>query len=406
MPSTSGHVEGTRYVLTEPEEPAQCTSDPPCASPLSPLPLVCCIHGVAGYHSVFHPLTRHLVALGFRVLQFDLIGRGDSSFHSNGMFGIDEHIDQLLSLLNSLGIHAPVHLVGHSIGGAIATVFAARLPKRVQSLTLVAPAGLMNLGSLWTLRRLPTFIQNQFKHVAQRYQESAWRRDFCNHEMSRDVEEATVSDLRRNALLHPNAFEASWRTLMQFPLHNLQEPILTVCRTEIRVLLMWGKRDRTVQLLPSFPRWLALMASTGSEIDVTTRFFEYGAHGLLLEFPDMCNEAIASHLLDQQLSSPAPVAGVTCVAEDAPAAGAAAGSETAATATAAEGDAAGNAAAVEDARAGSSPRDVDLAAPHADPASASRANPYCEPEEECASADTGPGAAEHGSGVSASDRDV
>src|SRR5437868_6821321 len=50
-------------------------------------------------------------------------------------------VADLARALAALGIDK-AHLVGHSMGGAVALVFALRQPDRVASLTLIAPAGL------------------------------------------------------------------------------------------------------------------------------------------------------------------------------------------------------------------------------------------------------------------------
>lgn len=76
-----------------------------------------------------------------RAVAFDLSGHGGSTKRLDfaldaAGFGAD--IDHLLA---ALGIDR-VHLVGHSMGGAIALQFAASHPDRVASLTLIAAAGL------------------------------------------------------------------------------------------------------------------------------------------------------------------------------------------------------------------------------------------------------------------------
>ncbi len=84
--------------------------------------------------------TQPALADGRRVLALDLPGHGGSSREVGAgdaaMFG-----EAVESFLAGLDLGA-VHLVGHSLGGAIAASLAARRPDLVRTLTLIAPAGL------------------------------------------------------------------------------------------------------------------------------------------------------------------------------------------------------------------------------------------------------------------------
>ena len=104
-------------------------------------PLVVCVHGLTTPSFVWAPLTKGLVALGFRVLVYDLYGRGFSDrpegLHDKAFFN-----RQLEDLLSHLDIDEPFHLIGYSMGGAIAAGFAATYPARVRRLVLLASAGM------------------------------------------------------------------------------------------------------------------------------------------------------------------------------------------------------------------------------------------------------------------------
>jgi pyruvate dehydrogenase E2 component (dihydrolipoamide acetyltransferase) len=73
------------------------------------------------------------------VYAIDLPGHGGSSKDVSGG-SLERLTADVLALLQVLGI-ARVHLVGHSLGGAIATRIALDRPERIESLTLLAPAG-------------------------------------------------------------------------------------------------------------------------------------------------------------------------------------------------------------------------------------------------------------------------
>ena len=74
------------------------------------------------------------------IYALDLRGHGDSS-KQVGSGSLDEFVEDVRGFLDSLGLQK-VHLVGHSMGGAIAIQFALADPGRVSSLVLIATAGL------------------------------------------------------------------------------------------------------------------------------------------------------------------------------------------------------------------------------------------------------------------------
>lgn len=92
-----------------------------------------------------------LVAEGFRVLRYDMYGKGLSDC-PRAAYDRDFFRRQLVALLEALGITGPVHIVGFSFGGAIAAHFTACHPERVRSLALVSP--LFDFGRTARLVRL------------------------------------------------------------------------------------------------------------------------------------------------------------------------------------------------------------------------------------------------------------
>ena len=80
------------------------------------------------------------LAQGRRIIALDLPGHGGST-KDVGSGGPDPLADAVEAALDELALDR-VHLVGHSLGGALATLVAARKPSRIASLTMIAPAGL------------------------------------------------------------------------------------------------------------------------------------------------------------------------------------------------------------------------------------------------------------------------
>ncbi|MFK3983631.1 alpha/beta fold hydrolase [Micromonospora sp. NPDC050397] len=90
------------------------------------------LHGGAGDGSTWHDLLTGF-ADGWRVYAPDLRGHGLSD--QPGHYSIELMRDDLLGFLDELGL-GRVTLVGHSLGGVVAYLFAATYPDRVGALVL------------------------------------------------------------------------------------------------------------------------------------------------------------------------------------------------------------------------------------------------------------------------------
>ena len=101
------------------------------------------VHGAGTSSAIWHRVMPRLAAER-RVVAPDLPGYGGSPAAGPG-FALEEVADGLAAGLDEAGVPAPYDLVGHSMGGAIAILAAARHPERVRRLVLVAPAGLAAL---------------------------------------------------------------------------------------------------------------------------------------------------------------------------------------------------------------------------------------------------------------------
>jgi pimeloyl-ACP methyl ester carboxylesterase len=105
----------------------------------------------------------------------DLPGFGFSPPPADGDYSVDARVRAVAALIDAQG-NWPVHLVGNSLGGAVATRLAARRPDLVRTLTLISPAlpdlrlrrmsfqvslvGLPGLGP-WLMDRLTAFSAEQ-----------------------------------------------------------------------------------------------------------------------------------------------------------------------------------------------------------------------------------------------------
>ncbi|MCV6825867.1 MULTISPECIES: alpha/beta fold hydrolase [Halocynthiibacter] len=102
---------------------------------------VVCIHGLTTPAFVWTALVKAFALMGFRVLTYDLYGRGFSA-RPEGEQNAEFFRTQLRELIEDQKVDDDVILVGYSMGGMIATDYAANFPDKVERIILVASAGL------------------------------------------------------------------------------------------------------------------------------------------------------------------------------------------------------------------------------------------------------------------------
>jgi pimeloyl-ACP methyl ester carboxylesterase len=96
------------------------------------------VHGFSVPSYIWDSTFTSLAAAGYRVIRYDLMGRGWSdrpdAAYDGPMFDA-----QILALLDSLGVRGPVDLFGLSFGGFVTAHFTAAHGDRVRTLVLVDP---------------------------------------------------------------------------------------------------------------------------------------------------------------------------------------------------------------------------------------------------------------------------
>lgn len=96
------------------------------------------VHGFGADKSTWLWFARDLTQR-YHVIAVDLPGFGDSN-RPHGSYDVGTQSERLAAFIDALSIRR-LHLVGHSMGGHIAALYAARYPQQVASLALVANAG-------------------------------------------------------------------------------------------------------------------------------------------------------------------------------------------------------------------------------------------------------------------------
>ena len=115
-------------------------------------PRVLCLHGWLDNAASFVPLAPYLK--DFDLLALDFAGHGFSSHRpETSHYYFPEHLYDVDAALDVLGWDA-CHIIGHSMGGGVASCFASALPERVKRLVLLDAVGILTLPTEQTAKQL------------------------------------------------------------------------------------------------------------------------------------------------------------------------------------------------------------------------------------------------------------
>ena len=215
-------------------------------------PVVVAIHGLTTPSIVWKALIPGLSALGFRTLTYDLYGRGFSG-RPKGDQTRAFFLTQLRDLLTHLEIEDDLILMGYSMGGSIATAFAAAEPDRVRRLILVAPAGIeMRPGKLAEFVRDTPYIGDWLMLLL-----GPWRLRQGIQRGTGDPLIDEVGAVQLSALGDKGTLAAVLSSQRGMLAETLEEEHRAVSRNDIPVLAIWGREDNVIpiQALGTMAQW-------------------------------------------------------------------------------------------------------------------------------------------------------
>ncbi len=100
------------------------------------------VHGFMDAGGTWDLVAPLLAAAGFRVLAPDMRGFGDGARAPAGSYyHFVDYVFDLADIVDQLSPGEPIALVGHSMGGTIATLFAGTFPERVARLAIIEGVG-------------------------------------------------------------------------------------------------------------------------------------------------------------------------------------------------------------------------------------------------------------------------
>lgn len=216
--------------------------------------VVVLIHGFSVPYFIYDPTFKFLTESGFRVLRYDLFGRGFSDRPAS-RYDIRLFVNQLAGLLDALhftyhpGRGRPVNLIGLSLGGIIASTFAVRHPERVNKLVLIDPAGAgpISLSPVHRVAKLPMVAETILSLVRSDVLIKSAAKDFFDptlvaHFMSKYKVQLEYKGFKRAIL----------STIRHGMLGSFINTYKALGKMDKRVMLLWGRDDVTVPFEHSY----------------------------------------------------------------------------------------------------------------------------------------------------------
>ncbi|MEU2038810.1 alpha/beta fold hydrolase [Nocardia niwae] len=204
-------------------------------------------------------LAAELHRRGFRTLAYSAYGRGYSD-RVQAPYNEALFVRQLTDLTERLGVPAPFHLVGTSMGALVSMAFAERHVDRIATLTLAGPAGLQPAPAAAKVLRhesLGTFLAKSLGgRMLDRH---------LSHNVRDPQRSAALTAMVRECYRFEGSIYALAATIADFPLGARQDLYRRTGHLPVPRMLLWGDRDQ-VTPITSFDEVCTLLAPTESHI--------------------------------------------------------------------------------------------------------------------------------------------
>ncbi|KAG0255721.1 hypothetical protein BG011_004962 [Mortierella polycephala] len=209
------------------------------------------VHGLSTPASVYNKTANHMANQGYRVLLYDLYSRG----YSVGP-GADHdpllYVTQLRDLLRHVG-WKKCNFVGLSLGGGIVASYSYQFPDTVESITFIAPGGLLLPSEIPWVGKIflmpyseDIFSHKSFKGYFSLKNIESMKAEFKNEKcVPASIEEA-CEILALQFKHHAGYARGLMSTLRRFPLTALRPQYALSQQQSYPVQVIWGTKDSVV----------------------------------------------------------------------------------------------------------------------------------------------------------------
>lgn len=200
------------------------------------------LHGKNFSGSYFKETAQALSKAGFRVLMPDQIGFGKSTKPAHYQYSFHQLAENTKALLESKGV-SNVHVLGHSMGGMVASRFALMYPEVTTSLTLLNPIGLED----WKAKGVPyqdidAWYTSELNKTGEKIR--AYQLDSYYDGKWKDAYDPWV-ELLVAFIDSPDYPRMAWNQALTYDMIFTQPVVHEFPQLAMPTLLVIGQRDRT-----------------------------------------------------------------------------------------------------------------------------------------------------------------
>jgi len=199
------------------------------------------LHGKNFNGAYWKQTANDLSDKGFRVIIPDQIGFGKSSKPQSYQFSFSQLAENTKAILDELKIDKTI-VLGHSMGGMVATRFVLLYPEKVQKLILENPIGLEDYKTFASYQTIDQAYQSELKNTAESYKNYQLKFYYDN---KWKAEYQPWLDLIAGWTLHPDYPKVAWDAALTSDMIYNQPVCYEFKNIKVPTLLIIGTRDRT-----------------------------------------------------------------------------------------------------------------------------------------------------------------